>query len=145
MLVAIIDTIIKVEDSVGWIMCNQHISVFWDLGDVFRLAVGDAITHKHWNSVEFYAVNLNSGVAEIVYVWVEAVDVRSIEAIVMIAADENFIGIRQVAEPVEEVDGLGFRTHHTEITGMYHHICFGQILKLTMASVGIREVKYIHK
>lgn len=145
MLVAIIDTIIKVEDSVGWIMCNQHISVFWDFGDVFRLAVGDAIAHKHCNSVEFYSINLDTRVAKIMYIRVEAVDVRSVEAIVMIAADENFIGIRQVAEPVEEVDGLGFRTHHTEITGMYHHIGFGQILKLTMASVGIREVKYIHK
>lgn len=79
------------------------------------------------------------------YVWVEAVDVRSVEAIIMVAANENLMCIREVAEPVEKVDGLGFRTHHTEITGMYHHIGFGQILKSTMASVGIREMEDFHK
>ena len=76
---------------------------------------------------------------------VETIDVGSIKTIVVVSADENLVGIRQVTEPVKEVDGLGFRTHHTEVTGMYHHIGFGQILKSMMASVGIREMEDFHK
>lgn len=71
------------------------------------------------------------------HIRVEAVDVRSIEAIVMIAADENFIGIRQVAEPVEEIECFLFSSCHSEIAGMYHDIGFGKVFKTMVTAVGV--------
>lgn len=61
------------------------------------------------------------------HIAIKTADIGSIKAIVMVPADENFVFIRQVAEPVEKVNRFLFATYHTEITGMYHHISLGQI------------------
>lgn len=45
----------------------------------------------------------------------------------MIAADENFVFVWQVAEPVEEINGFLLGPDHTEVAGMDHHIGLGQI------------------
>ena len=103
LLISIIDAVIEVEDAVSRTMCNQHISVRWNPGDAFRLAVCYTITHEHGYAIESHSVNLHAGVAEIMYVWVETIDVGSIMAIIMVSADEYFMGLRQVAEPIEEI------------------------------------------
>ena len=97
LLISVIDTVIEVEDAVGWIMCNQHISVRWNLGDVFRLAVCHTITHKHRYAIESHSVNFNARVAEVMNIRIETIDVCSIKAIIMVSADKYFMGIRQVA------------------------------------------------
>lgn len=61
------------------------------------------------------------------HIVVKAMDIGSIKAVVMVAADENLVAIRQIAEPVEKVDRFLLATDHAEITGMYHHIGLGQI------------------
>lgn len=78
------------------------------------------------------------------HIVVEPVDVGSIEAIVMIAADEYFVFIWQVTKPVEKTNGFLFCPYHTEVTGMYDHIGLGQIPEPMVAVVSIREVEYFH-
>lgn len=61
------------------------------------------------------------------HVVIETIDVSPIKAVVMVAADENLVAIRQIAELVEKVNRFLLTTDHAEITRMYHHISLGQI------------------
>lgn len=126
-------------------MCNQDVGVGGDSGIVAALAVGDAIAHKHRNAVELNAIYFDTGVAEIMYVGIESVNVGTIQAIVMVTADEYLVAIRQIAEPVHEVYCLGFASVHGKVTGMYHYIGIGQIPKPTVAVVSIREMQDFHR
>ena len=62
----------------------------------------------------------------------------------MVAADEYFVFIWQVAEPVEEINGFLLGSDHTEVTGMYHHIGLGQIPEAMVAVMRIGKVEYFH-
>ena len=108
-------------------MCNENVGICRDIGIVTTLTVGNA-THKHWHAVEFNTVNLNSGVAEIMNIVVKTVDFCSIKTIVVVTADEYFVAIRNVAEPVHKVDCLGFASVQGKVTGMYQNISIGQII-----------------
>ena len=61
-----------------------------------------------------------------------------IKTIVVVSADEYFMGIGQVAEPVQEVEGFNLRADHAEVAGMHHYIGLGQVPKLMVTSVSIR-------
>lgn len=61
------------------------------------------------------------------HIEVKPVDIGSIEAIIMIATDENFVFVWQVAKPVEEINGFLLGSNHTEVAGMYHDIGLWQI------------------
>ena len=74
------------------------------------------------------------------HIVVKTVDVGSIKAVIVVAADENLVSIWQIAEPVHEVDCLGFTSVHGKIAGMDHHIGFGQIPKSAVAAMRIREM-----
>ena len=119
----IVDTVVEVKDSVGRRMGDKNISLRGYIGIVAALAVGHAITHEHRDAVKFQTVNLNSGIAQVMHIIVKTVDVRSIQTLIVIAADEYLMAIREVAKPVEKVNRLLLATNHAEITGMYHHIC----------------------
>ena len=45
------------------------------------------------------------------HIAIKTADIGSIKAIVMVPADENFVFIRQVAEPVEKVNRFLFATY----------------------------------
>lgn len=61
------------------------------------------------------------------HVAVQSVYIGSIKAVVMVAADKDFVLVRQVAEPVEEINGFLLGSNHTEVAGMYHDIGLWQI------------------
>lgn len=63
LFISVIDVVVEIEDTVGRAVGYQNIGVRGDFGDVTLLAVGDAIAHKHWHAIEFYSVDLYSGVA----------------------------------------------------------------------------------
>ena len=46
----------------------------------------------------------------------ESVNVGSIEAIVMVATDKDFVFVWQVTKPVEEIKGFLFGSYHAEVT-----------------------------
>ena len=66
------------------------------------------------------------------HIVIKTVDIGSIQAIVMVATDENLVAIRQVAKPVEKVYRFLLGPDHTEIAGMNHYIGIGQILQPMM-------------
>ena len=57
----------------------------------------------------------------------ESVNVGSIEAIVMVATDKDFVFVWQVTKPFEEINGFLLGSNHTEVAGMYHDIGLWQI------------------
>ena len=59
------------------------------------------------------------------YIVVEPVDVSAIQEVIVVAADENLVAIRQIAEPVEKVNRFLLATDHAEIAGMNHYISLG--------------------
>ena len=52
----------------------------------------------------------------------ESVNICSIEAIVMVATDKDFVAVGQVTKPIEKIKGFLFGSNHAEVAGMYHHI-----------------------
>ena len=85
-------------------------------------------------AIESHSVNLNAGVAEVMNICVETIDARPIKTIVVVSADEYFMGIGQVAEPVQEVEGFNLRADHAEVA----KCGLGQVPKLMVTSVSIR-------
>ena len=60
---AIVDAVIEIKDSVCRRMGDQNVGIFRNTCIVAALAVGYAISHEQWDSVEFQSVNLDAGVA----------------------------------------------------------------------------------
>ena len=60
---AIVDAVVEIKDSVCRRMGDQNVSIFRNTCIVAALAVGYAISHEQWDSVEFQSVNLDAGVA----------------------------------------------------------------------------------
>lgn len=50
------------------------------------------------------------------HIVVKTVDVGSIQAVVVVAANENLVAIWQIAEPIHEVNRLGFASVHGEVS-----------------------------
>lgn len=144
LFIAIVDIIIKVEDAVSRGVGNQHICVRRDIGNITALTVSDTIAHKHRNAVEFHTVNLNTAVAKIMHVGVKTFNIGAIEAVVVVAADEYLMRIRQIAEPIQEVNGLLFGSDHSEVSGMHKHIGCRKLSKPPVAAVRIRQVQNLH-
>ena len=92
---------------------------------------------EHRDTIEADAINLDAGVAQIVDAGAEPADCRLIEAFVMVAADEYLVAMGQVAQPVEEVDGLALAPHHAEVARVHDHVSFGQVAQSPVASVSV--------
>ena len=50
------------------------------------------------------------------HIIVKTVDIGSIEAIVMVATDKDFVFVWQVTKPVEEIKGFLFGPYNAEVT-----------------------------
>ena len=50
------------------------------------------------------------------HIIVKTVDIDSIEAIVMVATDKDFVFVWQVTKPVEEINSFLFGSYHAEVT-----------------------------
>lgn len=125
-------------------MSNQDVGVCRDAGEVAALPIGDAIAHEHGDAVEFQPVDLNAGVAEVMYIAVKPVDISSVEAIIVVAANEDLVAIWQVAEPIDKINGLLFAADHAEVARMHYNIGLWQILKPMVATVSVRQMQYSH-
>ena len=111
---------------------------------VAALAIGYAITHEHRNPVESQTLNLYAGIAEIMHIVVKTVDIGSIQAVIVVAADENLVAIRQIAEPAEKVNRFLLATDQSEVAGIKHYISLGQIPHPPVASMSIRKMQNFH-
>lgn len=78
------------------------------------------------------------------HIIVKPVDIGSIEAIIMVAADEYFVFVWQVTKPVEEINRFLLGPDHTKVAGMHNHIGLGQIPKPMMAVMRVRKMEYFH-
>ena len=141
---AIVDAVIEIKDSIGRRTGDKNVGIFGDMCIVAALAVCYAISHEHRDPVESQTLNLDAGIAEIMHIVVKTVDIGSIQAVIVVAADEYLVAIGQVAEPVEEINGFLLGSNHTEVAGMHHHIGLGQIPKPMMAVVRVRKMEYFH-
>ena len=72
------------------------------------------------------------------HISIQSVDVCTIQAIIMVATDENFVVIWQIAEPVQEINSLSFRTGHAEVAGVYHDISCRELLQPPVATMCVR-------
>lgn len=138
---SIVDIVIEVKDAVGRGMGYKDVCIVRNTGIIPALAVGDAVAHKHGDAVKLHTFDFYARIAQVMHVVIEPVDVGSIETFVVIAADEYLVAIREVAVPVEKINGFRFAAGHAEVTGMYYNIGLGQIPKASMATVGVGKMK----
>ena len=71
-------------------MGDEHLGVGGDL----LLLAGKGILHEEGHAVELDALDGDGGVTEVVAVGVEAAKCGAVEAIVVVAGDENLVAIR---------------------------------------------------
>lgn len=140
--VAVVDAVVEVEDPIWRTVRHKHIRVLRNSRVIPFLTVGQAVGREHRHAVETDAANRHSGVAEVMHIPVEAADFGAEKAVVVVSGDEDFVRMLQVAKPIEEVDGLLFRTAHREVARMHQHVSARQIPDPSMASVRIRYMYY---
>lgn len=100
---AVIDIVIKVEDAERWRMGNENVSIIEDICIMFGLAVSNAVTHEHRNAIEFQAFDFYTGIAQVMHIAIKPVNGGTIQAFIVVAANEYLLRIRKVAEPVHEI------------------------------------------
>ena len=99
----IVDIVVKVEDAERRCVGDENIRVFRNICIMLGLAVRDAVAHEHWDTIEFHTVNFHSGIAQVMYIVVESVDGGTVKTVIVVAANEYLLQIRQVAEPVHKI------------------------------------------
>lgn len=97
-------------------MSNQYIGIAGNFLVVAALTFGYAIFQKHRDTIKLNTINLNSRVGKLMHVVRQSVNVGSVEAVVMVATDKDFVFVWQVTKPVEEIKGFLFCANHTEVT-----------------------------
>ena len=121
----VMDIVVKVKNAIWRGMGYQDIDIRRDVGIIARLSVSDAIAHEHWDAIELHSIDGHAGVAEIMDVLIESVNLVSVKTFIMVAADKYLMHVRQVAKPVQEVQSLLLGADHAEVAGMHHHIGLG--------------------
>lgn len=112
---AIVDTVIAIKDPIGWRMGDKNVGIFGDTGIIAALTVSYTVAGKHRNTIEFKSVNLDAGVTQVMHIVIKAVNAGSVQAVVVVAANEYLVARWQIAEPVEKINCFLFAPDHTEI------------------------------
>lgn len=112
---AIVDTVIAIKDPIGWRMGDKNVGIFGDTGIIAALTVSYTVAGKHRNTIEFQSVNLDAGVTQVMHIVIKAVNAGSVQAVVVVAANEYLVARWQIAEPVEKINCFLFAPDHAEI------------------------------
>ena len=132
---AVIDIVVEVEDAERWRMGNENVRIIGDICIMSGLAVTNAIAHEHRNAIEFYTTYFRSGITQIMHIGVESVNIGTIQAFIVVAANEYLLRIRKVAEPFHEVQGFLHTPVHGKVAGMHNDVSPWQIVYLSVATV----------
>lgn len=100
---AVIDIVVKIEDAKRRCVGDENIRTFRNICIMFGLTVSNAVVHEHWDTIEFHTVNFHSGIAQVMYIVVEFADGGTVKTVIVVAANEYLLQIRQVAEPVHKI------------------------------------------
>ena len=144
LLRAVIDIVVKVEDAQWRRVCNENVRTVGDICIMLGLAAGYAVAHKHRDSIESHTADFHTGIAQVMHVIVESVNLGAIKAFVVVAADEYLLQIRKVAEPVQEIQCFLLASCHSKITGMHNYIGLGQIAQPPVAPMRVGNMQYFH-
>jgi acetyl-CoA acetyltransferase len=95
------------------------------IGEAYR-----AIKHGYADAV----------IAEIMHIVWQAFNVGIIQAIIVIACNEDLVFVRQATKPFDEVLYFLFCAFFSDVACMHDHIGFRQIFQLMMLAVSIRDM-----
>lgn len=131
-----------IENAVWRLVGNENVSVFRNVPYVLVVGAVHDILHEHWHAIELHAVNHHLRVAEVMHILRQSVNlVRSIHTHIMVACDKHLMLVRQVAEPLHEVNSLFLRATKRKVTGMDDYIGSREIGQLAMQTVGVGDVE----
>ena len=99
----IVDIVVKVEDAKRRCVGDENIRTFRNICIMFGLTVSNAVAHEHWDTIEFHTVNFHSGITQVMHIAIKSVNGSTIQAFIVVTANEYLLRIRKVAEPVQEV------------------------------------------
>ena len=137
---AIVNVVIKVQNAQRRTMGNQHICISRNIRNMFTLPVCNAISHAHGYAVNLPTVEGNAVRTKIVAIGIKPFDVCILEAVIMIAGDDNFMCIRQVTEPVKKIYSFANFTTESKVTGMNNHVSFGKVFQPPVLTVSVGYV-----
>ena len=113
--IAVVDLIRKVKNIIGRLMGDKNVRVRRYIHKIILRTPVNRILEEHRYAVELDALNLDSGITEIVAILVKPLKPRSPKTKVVIAGDEDLVPVGQIAEPFHKVQSLPFGSHHREI------------------------------
>ena len=135
-IVAIIDAVLFIENAQWRLMSKQHIRVSRDAAKQLREVAVKVVLQKHGNSIELNAIYADAVIAEIMHIVWQAFNVGIIQAIIVIACNEDLVFVRKAAKPFDEVLYFLF----SDVACMHDYIGFRQVFQLMMLAVSIRDM-----
>ena len=91
--------------------------------------------HEHGHAIEGKPAYPDSRIAQIGYVGIQPINAGTVQALVMVPANKQLMRIRQVTEPIHEVDGFRLAAVHRKVSGMYDQIGLGQVIQAAVHAV----------
>ena len=140
----VMNIVVKVEDAERRRMGNENVRIIGDICIMFGLAVTNAVTHEHWNAIEFQASNFYSGITQVMHIAIESVNGGTVKAIIVVTANEYLLRIRKVAEPVHEIQCLLLTAVHGKVTRMHDNVSLWQIVQPSVTAMRVRNMQYCH-
>ena len=121
-------------------MRKQHIRISRDAAKQLREVAVKVVLQKHRHTVKLDAVNGDAVIAEIMYIVWQAFNVGTIQAIIVIACNEDLVFVRQAAKPFDEVLYFLFSAFFSDVACMHDYIGLRQIFQSMMLAVSIRDM-----
>ena len=97
--------------------------------------------HKERNPVKTQSLQGNARMTQEMAVRIQSLDLRPMQAYIVIAYGKKLVPVGQIAQPVEEVQGFLLRAVFGEVAAMHQHIGFGQVAQTAVPVVRVGETK----
>ena len=133
----VMDIVVKVEDAERRCVGDENIRVFRNICIMLGLAVRDAVAHEHWDTIEFHTADFHTGIAQVMHVIVESVNLGTIKAFVVVAANEYLLRTRKVAEPVHEIQRFLLAAVHGKVARMHNDVSLWQIVQPSVTAMRV--------
>lgn len=141
---AVIDIVVKVKDAERRRVGNENVRIIRDICIMSGLAVSNAVTHEHRNTIEFQAFDFYTGIAQVMHIAIKPVNGGTVKTVIVVAANEYLLRTRKVAEPVHEIQRFLLAAVHGKVARMHNDVSLWQIVQPSVTAMRVGNMQYFH-
>lgn len=134
---AVIDIVVKIEDAKRRCVGDENIRTFRNICIMSGLAVSNAVTHEHRNTIEFQAFDFYTGIAQVMHIAIKPVNGGTVKTVIVVAANEYLLRTRKVAEPVHEIQRFLLAAVHGKVARMHNDVSLWQIVQPSVTAMRV--------